>query len=262
MLTHDSDDMKDMFKESVDGTLDLIEQQIAQVESKRLRVQVGITWRIVSHRVAKQDRQSIQTIFLSGGFSESKYLFRKVQKLCTGRSFKLFHGPDRHFTRYPSVSRFTRTNHTHSWTAVAKGGTLMGLQLGCELPPLCHKCPVHVGALLSERFKEYAHLSEQRYTDTFDDELRAKDNIKWFISKGDLIAPDEPIKKRLRLVTKMSQAGHRPGSLTIVTSTDSDPNGPATQLSKCSTYYLQAAEFQGMCANPSAREPSGEVGRV
>lgn len=110
----------------------------------------------------------------------------------------------------------------------------MGLQLGCEIPPLCNKCPFHVGALVSEPFLDHAHLSEQRYTDTFDGEFRAKDNIKWVIPKGDLIAPDEPIKKTLRLVTKMSQAGHRPGSLTIVTSTDSDPNGPATQLSKCS----------------------------
>lgn len=176
----------------------------------------------------------MQTIFLSGGFSESKYLFRRVKELCDGRGFQLLHGTDRYSTIEPFSSvRCQKTNHTRSWTAVAKGAVLMGLQLGCWIPPPSKKCPFHVGVVLSQRFMHYEHHRRQRYTDSFDDVPRGNDNVKWVISKGDLIAPDEPISKTLRLVTKMTQPGHRPGSLTIVTSTDSDPNGPTTRLSKC-----------------------------
>ena len=48
--------MEDMFRKSVDGTLHLIEQQ---------------AWKLA--------RERFRAIFLSGGFSASKYLFRQVQ---------------------------------------------------------------------------------------------------------------------------------------------------------------------------------------
>lgn len=47
-----------MFQETVDGTVNLIRQQITQLEVKNLRV---------------------SAVFLSGGLSRSEYLFKKVE---------------------------------------------------------------------------------------------------------------------------------------------------------------------------------------
>jgi hypothetical protein len=54
-----SDDLLQMFKEPVDGTLSLIDSQVLQVDAEYGRT---------------------KTLFLSGGFSANKYLFRKVQE--------------------------------------------------------------------------------------------------------------------------------------------------------------------------------------
>lgn len=50
--------MEHMFHEIVDGTVNLIRQQITQLEVKNLRV---------------------SAVFLSGGLSRSEYLFKKVE---------------------------------------------------------------------------------------------------------------------------------------------------------------------------------------
>lgn len=59
--------MEHMFQETVDGTVNLIRQQITQLEVKNLRV---------------------SAVFLSGGLSRSEYLFKKVE-LEIGHQYRL-----------------------------------------------------------------------------------------------------------------------------------------------------------------------------
>ncbi len=110
---------------------------------------------------------------------------------------------------------------------------MMGLEIGCSMPPPCYGSPFHIGVVLAENFAEYAHQPSQKYTDSFDGLARARDNIKWVIAKGDLVETNARTSKTLKVVTKMSQPGHRPGSVTIVLSSSDRRRAPPTEPSQC-----------------------------
>ncbi|KAI0532804.1 hypothetical protein GGR58DRAFT_522464 [Xylaria digitata] len=156
-------DLEEMFKESVEGTLGLIREQIVSIDLEGLNV---------------------KCLFLSGGFSLNEYLYRKVSDLAREFQFRVVRGND-------------------SWTAVAKGATLMGLGIGCEKPPPNSSAPCHIGVVLAERFAGYFHEESQRYNDSFDDILRAKDNIKWVVARGDLVTPREGIAKKVDIAGRV-----------------------------------------------------------
>ncbi|KAI1373089.1 hypothetical protein F4677DRAFT_430205 [Hypoxylon crocopeplum] len=184
-------EMVKMFSESIDGTLDLINQQLVQIDRRRLKV---------------------KTIFLSGGFSQSEYLYKRVDKLAREWKFKLFRGDD-------------------SWTAVVRGAALIGLGIGCEIPPASTRCPYHVGVVLARRFAEWDHYEEQKYTDSFDSISRARDDIKWVIAKGDLVSPLQGIEAKVRIIKKVTLKGSQTGRVVLVTSSFDGPGSPPTQYS-------------------------------
>lgn len=128
----------------------------------------------------------------------------------------------------------------------------MGLQLGYMWPPHSeyHLCPYHIGIVVAEDFAIYTHQPEQRYTDSFDGKARARDDVKWLIARGDVVEGSIPTIRTIRLVTRMSQAGRRPGSVTIVLSPDERPGGPPRQLSRCSKCPLSILATKTRQANP------------
>ena len=99
----------------------------------------------------------------------------------------------------------------------------MGLGIGCSIPPPVLKCPCHIGIVLAKRFAKYDHKPQQRYTDTFDNIDRARDNIKWVVAKDDLITEKDGIQRMLRVVKKKTTAsrtfGKSVGRVTVVYST-------------------------------------------
>ncbi|KAH8879091.1 hypothetical protein GQ53DRAFT_612588, partial [Thozetella sp. PMI_491] len=157
-------DMQEMFRDSVDGITNLIQQQLQQIDDLR-------------------PRRTVRTIFLSGGYSRNEYLCRCVNKLAERWGFGLFKGDD-------------------CWTAVARGGVIMGLGIDCTVPPAVRECPYSIGIVLSEKFTSYNHDQAWKYTDTLDKKVRARSCIKWLVSKGDLIHPEEPHSAELRLTRK------------------------------------------------------------
>ncbi|KAI1737444.1 hypothetical protein F4680DRAFT_214502 [Xylaria scruposa] len=172
------DDLEDMFKEPVEGTLELIDQQIELVRLQNL---------------------DAKCIFLSGGFSRSPYLFRRVCDLARRYKLQVVQGED-------------------SWTAVAKGAVLMGLGLRCEKPPHVASAPYHIGVILAERFASYCHQEDQCYVDSFDGISRAKDQIKWVVAKGDLVTPYEQIEKKVKIVHKITPRGKKTGRVKVILS--------------------------------------------
>lgn len=108
----------------------------------------------------------------------------------------------------------------------------MGLGVGCDLPPPCIPCPYHIGVVLAERWNDYSGLApSQKYEDTFDNQPRVKDNIKWLVAKGDLVTEDEGIEISQPVIRKFSRNGHRTGLITIVLSSFEGFSEPPTQLS-------------------------------
>lgn len=99
---------------------------------------------------------------------------------------------------------------------MAQGGVLLGLGLDCTPPPLAKPCPVHIGVVLAERWIGSFHSRAQKYMDTFDKEERAKNNIKWLVTQGDLITEKHPIKVTQKIVRKVSEEASRKGVIQIV----------------------------------------------
>ncbi|KAB5585602.1 hypothetical protein GE09DRAFT_1166380 [Coniochaeta sp. 2T2.1] len=116
-----ADDLKQMFKASVDRTLILVAGQITQIELSKKRV---------------------RNIFLSGGFASSEYLYRRMVQFGQTRHINVERGGD-------------------CWTAVAKGAVLKGLGICSEKPQPVKGCPRHYGVKTRTHFAPYQHkLSE------------------------------------------------------------------------------------------------------
>jgi hypothetical protein len=131
---------------------------------------------------------------------------------------------------------------------VAKGAVLIGLGLGCEIPPEAVKCPFHIGVVVSQRYNEFDHKVGQKYEDSFDTRTpRAKDCIRWVAAKGDLITANEGIHKTVKLVRRVTPNGSKRGTIRIVTSAADqwtvsnpaaeNPRGPSTRYSDLDRKY-------------------------
>ncbi|KAI5458969.1 hypothetical protein BGZ63DRAFT_269464 [Mariannaea sp. PMI_226] len=185
-----SADMENMFKLSVNGTIQLISKQLTLVDGQGLRV---------------------KTIFLSGGFSQSPYLRSRVQQIARGWRIDTVWGRE-------------------SQTAVAQGGVMLGLGINCERPNVCVECPFYIGVVLAERWMMYNHDTRQEYQDSFDNKIRAKDNVKWLVNKGDLITTNERIEITQKIIRKIAQKGNKAGRVQLVFSTLDCVGQPPTQL--------------------------------
>ncbi|KAH8894314.1 hypothetical protein GQ53DRAFT_643950 [Thozetella sp. PMI_491] len=187
-------DLQEMFRVSVEGITSLVQMQLYQVDRIGLRV---------------------RTIFLSGGFSENEYLFRRVNDLARAWDFTLLKGDDGRLGGQRGEGR----HGDASWTAVAKGGVLLGLGIGCQIPAPVYECPYHIGVVVAERFTEYDYPGASRYEDTFDGSSRTRDHIEWLVEKGDLIDPSRPTTKEFKMVKKLTEGGARTGRVIIIYST-------------------------------------------
>jgi len=66
-----------MFRDSVDGTLKLIQEQLTKID-------------------LRNERGRVRDIFLSGGFSANEYLFRQVKKSTAGRNINVVRASERY----------------------------------------------------------------------------------------------------------------------------------------------------------------------
>ncbi|KAF9875535.1 hypothetical protein CkaCkLH20_06916 [Colletotrichum karsti] len=173
------DDLEEMFHEPVEGTLELIRHQLAQISAQNY---------------------TARAIFLSGGFSESEYLRKRVKAFADKRGCQFHCDGDR-------------------WTAVAQGAVLMGLGARCDLPPAQLQCPVNIGVFGSTRFSEVEHDTTQRYRDTLDGIQRGR-KIDWVVHKGDLVDSKSGIRETVHVHRKFIRDGDGTGRVTVVISSD------------------------------------------
>ncbi|KAK4225635.1 hypothetical protein QBC38DRAFT_482384 [Podospora fimiseda] len=183
-LVINSDDLEYMFKPSVDGIKSLIEKQLVVADIQRIKV---------------------RTVFLSGGFSQSQYLFRRIHEITDSYRCQL-------------------VRSDNSWSAVARGAVLMGLGIDSELPPAAIPCPYHLGVIVSKQLGPYDLQSNHLYKDYFDSTFRVSQQVEWFLSKGDMITSEQPGTKTVRLVRKLLPGGSQAGEVVIIVSAaDEDP---------------------------------------
>ncbi|KAL2679377.1 hypothetical protein Neosp_010151 [[Neocosmospora] mangrovei] len=162
LLTIDA--MKGFFDESLNGTLRLIAKQVEGATVKGEVVTVGHSGKV----------------FMSGGLSQSEYLFRMVQEWARNN---------------PNEMEVTRPEEC--WTAVTQGSVLRVMGLGASQPTAVQACPRHYGIAASEEWSQWRHGGKGQKSPVKDQvhgHKMAVGQITWLVRKGDVIIPDKPIK--------------------------------------------------------------------
>ncbi|KAH7083206.1 Hsp70 family protein, partial [Paraphoma chrysanthemicola] len=141
------DDMKAMFDKPVRLTYKLITEQLKQVR--------------------KSKKVTIKSIFLVGGFSESPYMFKKIQEFAEDLDLEVF-------------------KPAFAWSAVARGAATKGLEDGTKDNGLVtkRKCRRHYGTCVAQIFDPSIHNEAESYISSYDGKKRADDQMNWTFKKG------------------------------------------------------------------------------
>ncbi|KAI9777865.1 MAG: hypothetical protein M1839_008542 [Geoglossum umbratile] len=151
-------DLKNIFKRSVKGTLDLISRQVFQVQALASGETPG----------------EVTNIFLSGGFSENECLFNEVKRFADSRCIDVRRADD-------------------CWGGVVKGAVLKGMGIGADMPYRLRSCPRHYGVCVSQIYADWAHDSARVVIDEFHGRQVVRDQLIWLVQRGDVILPDKPV---------------------------------------------------------------------
>jgi len=115
---------------------------------------------------------------MSGGLSQSEYLFRRVQEWA------------RH-----DAAEIEMKRPGECWTAVAQGSVLRGMGLGVGQPAPVGECPRHYGIAGSEVWSPSRHAGRDApFTDSVHGKRMVGDQIAWLVRKGDVILPGRPVE--------------------------------------------------------------------
>ncbi|KAH7625276.1 hypothetical protein B0T09DRAFT_352661 [Sordaria sp. MPI-SDFR-AT-0083] len=148
------DDLKAMFKHSVDKTLVLIGKAATQIQiAQKLR---------------------IRKIFLSGGFGRSPYLYERVKAWGMTMGIQVDRGDD-------------------CWSAVTRGAIIKSLGVHTSLPPIIRPCPRHYGIKVRTQYAPYNSHRPSDIDVDVEGVKWATDQIRWFINKGDALFPGKPM---------------------------------------------------------------------
>ncbi|GAB1742998.1 hypothetical protein NU219Hw_g8696t1 [Hortaea werneckii] len=122
----------------------------------------------------KELGETVSALVLVGGFGQSACLAKCLRwEFSQGK---------------PSIEVLQPFN---ACTAVVRGAVLRGLE-GNE-PVLSRKARRHYGVASSRCFDEKVHTADVKYWDQLEQCWRARDQMQWYIKKGDTVPSDEPI---------------------------------------------------------------------
>ena len=136
---------------------------------------------------------------MSGGFSDSPYLFSRVQEWGRARNIEVERGDEGYEParkkNYPNIPSCVANLFLTSWGAVVRGAVLRGAGLGAQIPTPMGIVPRNYGICVSQYFQGYKGHDPRR--DAVVDKLQgvtlAKEQIVWLVRKGDMVGVDEPI---------------------------------------------------------------------
>jgi len=136
-------------------------------------------------------RRTVTHIFLTGGFSENPYLYRKVQEWASLRAIDVERGDD-------------------PWSAVVRGAVLKEAAVGAALPPVAGTCPRSYGIICDQRYAEHLdHEDAEVQLNRFTGKHMARTQIFWRIHKGDMIRPGGAISRDMRIFVLFTDSDER-----------------------------------------------------
>jgi hypothetical protein len=111
-----------------------------------------------------------------------------------------------------------------------------------DAPLASRACPRHYGLCVSESYAEYKHSGHEAVKDQFHGRKIVPEQLIWIVKKGDLILPDEPLKRKFGLSCKFSYSqisNNEKVRLTFVGTESQEPPSRLRVLPKgeyCSSY--------------------------
>lgn len=152
-LCMDTADVDTLFKPIVEEVIKLVENQRRNVRALGL---------------------SVNAMILVGGFGQSECLLNRLRA-------KYSHTQPRIEVMQP----------VNAWTAVVRGAVLRGLE-GAELI-LNRKARRHYGVHIHDVFQPNKHAAHLRYWDDNTERWMARDQMQWYIKKGDTVSSTDPV---------------------------------------------------------------------
>ncbi|PSK40200.1 Heat shock protein 12B [Elsinoe australis] len=134
-------------------------------------------------------------IILVGGLGKSKYLYHRIQEHFgkntddSQADEELFVPP----TRNAGASKpaFLIIQPVEAWTAIMRGAVVSGIA-GYDMVT-SRKAVRHYGVPFDDNFSSCKHRPESKFWDKLDECYRAKNQMDWFIKKGQEVKSGEPI---------------------------------------------------------------------
>ncbi|EMF08039.1 actin-like ATPase domain-containing protein [Sphaerulina musiva SO2202] len=120
---------------------------------------------------------TIKTAILVGGFGDSVYLYNKMRPWLLARGVKLI-------------------NPKNAQSAVVRGAALSGLK---NIQPTSRRSRLHYGWSCTEAFDAMRHDVRDLFVSSWDGSPQASGNMRWPLSKGDLVDESTAIQFAFRV---------------------------------------------------------------
>jgi hypothetical protein len=161
-----------MFEPVLETTFELVKKQVSRIEEVQPRsCKVRVSSR--SHE-RDENAETVQTIVLCGGMGEYGYVYDRFQKF-----IDTFFGE----------GKVELVNPPRAWSAVARGAAMHAL---LKKPVMYRRSRHHIGMVVHQDFKEGKHREEDRVWCAVMKMDRARDQMKWFISRVRTTNPSLP----------------------------------------------------------------------
>ncbi|KAI4753714.1 actin-like ATPase domain-containing protein [Aureobasidium sp. EXF-3400] len=170
-ITLTNADVSEIFRPLVDKVIELIERQ---------------------RNMLAAHNKSAKGLILVGGFGTSAYLYRclKTRPADEDPPPTYILSNQQSEPAIEEGSRFIIMQPEHSWTAVVIGAVLAGRDQDLVVS---RKARRHYGVACSEKWNPSKHSLKNRFTDRITKELRARNQITWYVVRGQNMPSDEPV---------------------------------------------------------------------
>jgi hypothetical protein len=103
---------------------------------------------------------------------------------------------------------------------VVHGAVIKGCEQGVQDSSQWSRSSFHYGVSTSQPFSEFKHSEEDAYTDPYDGEKKAAQQMTWLIKKGDTFSTAKPKIGSVEICRKFGVRDNRKFSLTVTACSD------------------------------------------
>jgi hypothetical protein len=100
----------------------------------------------------------------------------------------------------------TNLTASNSWSGVVRGAVFRCCGIGMDSPLPSKPCPRNYGLCVSETYAEYKHRSNETVKDEMHGRRVVPEQLIWIVRKGDLILPDQPLRRTFGLSCKFTSS--------------------------------------------------------